>query len=379
MKIGLVFDDSLDRTDGVQQYIKTLGSYYAGLGHEVHYLVGQSTITEWDGGKVHSMSRNLTVNFNKNRLSTPLPSNKHHIKKLLVQEKFDVLHIQMPYSPYMAGRVIKLAPRTTAVVGTFHIIGADKLTNIANNLLGIWTGRQMRSFDALWSVSSGAQTFSKKYYGIDTTVLPNVIDTHRFMHAKPLFAEPDFKKIVFLGRFVERKGVRELVDTMNLLVNKHNAKHVHLYLGGDGPLRPYVEQVVRENNLQDHVKFLGFVDEKDKPGLLASADIAVFPSLYGESFGIVLLEAMASGAGVVIGGDNPGYQSVLGDWPETLVQPTDVEMFANQLEWLLKDGEVCKTLHGRQQKAVKQYDVKKVGDELLTAYEKVIAKRAAAV
>ncbi len=78
------------------------------------------------------------------------------------------------------------------------------------------------------------------------------------------------------------------------------------------------QNYVEQNNLRSSVKFLGFVNERDKPELLASAAIACFPSLGGESFGIVLIEAMAAGASVVLGGNNPGYTSVLGDRPESL-------------------------------------------------------------
>lgn len=377
MKIGLVFDDSLDRTDGVQQYVKTLGSFYSRQGHDVSYLVGETKLVAWDGGTVYSMSRNLAVNFNRNRLSTPLPASRQHVNAVLAAHDFDILHVQVPYSPFMAGRVIKAAGPRTAVAGTFHIIGADRLSNAANRLLGLWTGRQLKHFDALWSVSTGAQVFLQEYYGLQSKVMPNIIDAARYAHAVPLLTARHEQKIVFLGRFVERKGVRQLIEMMALLVHKHHMDHAKLYMGGDGPLRPYIENLVKEKRLGRHVEFLGFIDEKDKPGLLASAEIAVFPSLYGESFGIVLLEAMAAGAGVVIGGNNPGYSSVLGEWQEALVQPKDSEQFANQIKWLLEDEDVRRTLHRRQQHAVKQYDIQTVGPQLLNAYATMIANKQA--
>ena len=113
LKVGLVLDDSLDRNDGVQQYVRALGGWLADQGHTVHYLAGQSRA---DGKTVHSLSRNVNVRFNGNRLSMPLPANAGPIKALLAKEKYDVLHVQMPYSPLMAGKVISNAGPDTAAL-----------------------------------------------------------------------------------------------------------------------------------------------------------------------------------------------------------------------------------------------------------------------
>lgn len=104
MKIGFVLDDSLDKTDGVQQYIITLGSWLAKQGHNVHYLVGETHRD--DIPNIHSLSKNIAVRFNKNRMSMPLKADKSKIVKLLNDEQFDIIHVQMPYSPLMAGFVV---------------------------------------------------------------------------------------------------------------------------------------------------------------------------------------------------------------------------------------------------------------------------------
>ena len=103
MKICFVLDDGLDRPDGVQQYILTLGSWFARKGHEVHYMVGETE--RKDIPNIHIMTRNIRVRFNKNRLAMPLFASKKDIAELLVKEQFDVLHVQMPYSPQFAARV----------------------------------------------------------------------------------------------------------------------------------------------------------------------------------------------------------------------------------------------------------------------------------
>src|SRR5688572_33467442 len=129
LKVGLVLDGSLDKTDGVQQYVLILGKWLASEGHEVHYLVGETERT--DLPNIHSLTRNVSVRFNKNRMSTPLPANLRPIRRLLQQEQFDVLHVQVPYSPVLAGRIIKAADARTAVVGTFHILPHSKFVTLA--------------------------------------------------------------------------------------------------------------------------------------------------------------------------------------------------------------------------------------------------------
>jgi phosphatidylinositol alpha-mannosyltransferase len=98
---------------------------------------------------------------------------------------------------------------------------------------------------------------------------------------------------------------------------------------------------------------------------LASADIAVFPSTGGESFGIVLTEAMSAGAGVVLGGNNPGYASVLSDWPEALFDPDNTQEFSDKLELFLRDATLRRKIGVKQQQQVKGYDTNAIASRLL--------------
>src|SRR6266542_3842098 len=132
-KIAFVLDDSLDTPDGVQQYILTVGTWFAHLGHEVHYIVGETKRT--DVPNVHSIGRNVKARFNHNRMSIPLPVSKKVIHRLLAEQEFDVVHVQMPFSPMLGGRVVKAASPQTAVVGTFHIAPHSKLVYFGTLLL----------------------------------------------------------------------------------------------------------------------------------------------------------------------------------------------------------------------------------------------------
>jgi phosphatidylinositol alpha-mannosyltransferase len=374
LKIGFVFDDSLDKTDGVQQYVLALGNWLSSQGHEVHYLVGETK--RKDLPRVHSLSRNISVRFNGNRLSMPLPASKKAIQSLLTQEAFDILHIQVPFSPLMAGRVLAKATPTTAVIGTFHILPNSKFATLANRLLALWLQTSLKRFDKVVSVSSAAADFASRVYGIHSEVLPNVVDFSLFNQATAL---PEFNSntatILFLGRLVPRKGCQTLLEAVDILVNKRGLTDLRVLIGGKGPLMGDLKKYAAQHNLQAHVNFLGYVGETDKPRLYASADISVFPSSGGESFGIVLLEAMASGKAAVLAGNNPGYTSVLADKPELLFEATDAHALADKAETLLKDSTQRQALAAWGAEYTRYFDTSHVGAQLVDAYKQALRLR----
>lgn len=377
LKIGLVLDDSLDTTDGVQQYVLTLGDWLSRQGHEVHYLVGQTK--RQDIPHLHSMSRNIGVRFNGNRMTMPLPASKRKIRQLLAEEKFDVLHVQVPYSPFMAGRIIKAASKRTAVIGTFHILPVSPVVRLANRLLRLFVWRSFRRFDQIMSVSSAAQHFVKGMYRRDSVVVPNTAPLASFYNAK-LFSQYDaVHTIVFLGRLVERKGCLHLLRAVHSL---HEAgtlagENVKVIICGGGPLEAQLRQYTREHSLDQIVTFAGRVSEEDKPRYLASGDIVAFPSTGGESFGIVLLEAMAASRGVVLAGDNPGYASVMAPRPQALFNPKNVQAFATLLADMLEDKTARQQARIWQQQYVHQFDVAVVGARVVHEYAQALHKRQA--
>lgn len=361
LKIGFVLDDTLDTPDGVQQYVLTVGTWLTNQGHEVHYLVGESLRSDIDN--VHSMAKNIKVRFNKNRLSIPLPTNKQQIAKKLADLKLDILHVQMPYSPLFAGRVIAAAPKSTKVIGTFHIVPASWLHSAGARSLELLNRHTLRRFDTIISVSPAAANFAKTIFGIDSVVIPNAVSINAMQHAP---VHHNIPTIVFLGRLVERKGCQYLLKALIQLQKQYSGDY-QVEIAGKGPLRDKLLTYAMKHNIKN-VHFSGFVEESHKPTLLAGADIAVFPSTGGESFGIVLLEAMAAGARVVLGGNNVGYQSVLGEHPDLLVDVTDSHAFANRLQYFLehKGAREAAAIWAKQQ--IKQYDVAVVGKQLIALY-----------
>lgn len=365
LKIALVFDDSLDKPDGVQQYLLSLGAWLNAAGHEVHYLVGQTKRN--DIPRLHSLSHNLGVSFNGNQLSIPLPTSRRKLKALLIREMFDVLHVQMPYSPWLAHRIIIAAPSGTLIFGTFHIVAYSKLVQIATRGLAIWTSRSLRRFKRVVSVSSAAADYAFKTYAIQTDVLPNVIDYPRFNRATPFLPKAAANlRILFLGRLVDRKGCADLLAAIRLLQDQGQTGY-EVVICGKGPLQGQLSDYAIRHRLP--VTFTGFVSEADKPGYFASADIAVFPSRGGESFGIVLIEAMASGKAAVLAANNSGYSSVMKDRPELLVPVAEPAALAERIGFLLAHPEARAAAAKWGEQYSRQFDVSVVGARLLAEYQ----------
>lgn len=374
LKIGFVLDDSLDQTDGVQQYILTLGQRFKHLGHEVHFLVGHTSRN--DIANVHSLSKNLRVNFNHNSLSTPLPVPRSKIKRLLTDSKFDILHVQLPYSPLLAGRVINLAPASTLVVGTFHIYPYSVFVAKMTGVLAKIAKKSLRNIDLLLSVSKPARDFAFESIGMNSHVLPNVVNTRRFKGAKPLKSFDDGKiNIVYLGRLVARKGCFQFLKAITILHQRKQLAGTRVIIAGKGKLRLKIENYIKKYNLEDFVHVVGYVSEDIKPNLLASADITVFPSIGGESFGIVLIEAMASGRSVIIAGDNIGYASVLKSCKKQLIDPMKAKKFADRLFYFISNEKARQEAIERQSSQIGQYDVNLVGEKLLKYYQNALINK----
>ena len=373
MIIGFVLDDSLDKTDGVQQYVITLGQWFAKHDHEVHYLVGETKRN--DIPRVHSLSKNIQVHFNQNRMSTPIRTDTVKLKKLLNDVNFDILHIQMPFSPLMAGKIIKYAHKSTAIIGTFHIIPASFIEYAGGRLLRIVSRGSLKRFDKIYSVSNPAMRFAKRSLGVNSQVLPNTVDYSLFNNGKAIAKYEGKVNIVFLGRLVERKGCRQLLEAMEYIHSKHETHNIRVIICGKGPLESSLKNYVKEKKLGSFVKFVGYISEKDKPKYLATADIAVFPSTGGESFGIVLIEAMAAGAKVVLAGNNNGYISVMNGHADQIVNPNNIPSFSKVLWHFILNRNARLTSYKWQKEYVQKFDVKKVGSILIDNYTSAIAKR----
>lgn len=374
MKVGIIFDDTLDSNDGVQQYIKTLARWLIGKGHDVRFLVGESYDDSEFKDKLISLSvKNIKVRGNGNSTSLPVLPNIPKIIETIKKEKFDILHVQMPYSPTMAQIVMALSDLPT--VGTFHSLSGTQLVTLGYNLLSVIQQGSLDSIIHKITVSSAAQEFAREHFGIeDSVIIPNMLNLKEITKGKPLKKYQDGKfNIFFLGRLVERKGTKYLLKAYKKLIADTNNKNLRLIIAGKGHLESELKEFVRKNKLTN-VDFAGFIPEAQKADYYASADLCVFPAWTGESFGIVLIEAMAAGK-TIIAGLNDGYKSVLtGAGSLLLVDVHDTNLFAEKLNAMITYPELRKFYSEWAKQEVLKYDVEVVGKQILQLYQDALQK-----
>ncbi len=376
LNIGLVIDSSLDLTDGVQQYVLILGQWLSRQGHNVSYLSGETSPNSHPDRTVHSLAKNITVAGNKNKISIPLYAGKKDVESVLSDGDYDILHVQMPHHPLMAGRLVRQANQDTAIVGTFHIAPGSTLINLGTKILGVVSRRQLKRFDSMISVSEAARSFMSASFGLDSVVVPNVVDLAAYEGVKDsdMFDRSKFN-ILFLGRLVERKGAQHLLSAINILNQTADISNFKVHICGDGHLRKSLQKYVSDNGLDELVEFHGFIAEDMKPSYLQSAQLAVFPATTGESFGIVLIEAMAANSPAVLAGANPGYSTVMEGSSRQLFDPVNHKELAKLILSYSKD----KTLHSKatswQQQRIGEFDVGSVGPVLVDLYRASLSTR----
>ena len=422
LRVGLVIDDSLDRPDGVQQYVLTLGGWLESQGHQVHYLTASTTRT--DLTHLHNLGRTVGVKFNGNTLGTPLPVSRRVARRLLGELSLDVVHVQMPYSPLLAGRVIDAAAaQGTPVVGTFHIYPESWLVTTGARVLGWTQRRRLRKFLTVLAVSEAAESCAARAFKLNPQVVGNPVDTARFAAAADaaaaartelvesvasvsslrssatafvsettrervsrstrLSSEPvettdttKTARIVFLGRLVSRKGPRQLLEALGRIAIQNPERPWRAVIAGRGPLLDDLTALAVKLEIADRVEFPGFVDEADKAALLAGADVVALPSTGGESFGISVVEALAASTGVVLAGDNPGYRTVMRGLESQLIPPDDTSRFAAAIIDALDavaDPVQRKAITQAQRQAAQRFDIHCIGAQVTEVYRTAVS------
>jgi phosphatidylinositol alpha-mannosyltransferase len=311
---------SLTIPGGVQMQVIALARALRDLGHVVRILAPcdgpppEPSVTAL--GKSIPWATNGSV-----APIAPDPSAAVRTIRALRNEEFDVVHVHEPLVP---------GPSLTAVlfcdkpmVGTFHRAGASR----AYEFLSPITKRLGKRLATRVAVSEDALRTARDGIGGDFTVLFNGIDVERFANAQP--AATEGPTVLFFGRHEERKGLRVLLEAAALL-----PPDVTFWIVGQGP---HTDALKAKYAHDTRLHWLGRVGDEELAQRLAGADVYCAPGLFGESFGVVLLEAMAAGTAIVAS-DLPGYRAVARpDEDAILVPPEDVDGLAKALNELLDD------------------------------------------
>ena len=235
------------------------------------------------------------------------------MRDLLERERFDVLHLHEPFVPFLS--LFLLRESRSVNVATFHAYaGFSPSYELGSRVM---RGHASRLHGRI-AVSAAARHFIDRFFPGDYKVIPNGVDVPRFAGAVPLARWQDgTPNVLFVGRHEPRKGLLDLLKAHRIL--RRTGYENRLLVVGSGPQEREARRYVATRGLQA-VEFLGRVSDAEKAQLFRTADVFASPATGGESFGIVLLEAMAAGAPIVAS-DIHGYKGVVRRGREGLLVP----------------------------------------------------------
>jgi len=327
VRVGLVSPYSLSLPGGVQGQVLALARALRGLGHQVRVL-GPCDGAPPEVGIIPLGNSIPTAANGSMAPVAPDPSNALRTIHALRDEEFDVVHLHEPVAPGCT--VTALVCCSAPMVGTFHAAG----TSAAYRWLAPLTCWLAHRLTVRCAVSEDARDMAATHLGGEYAVLHNGIDVERFAKAAPCPTEGP--TVLFLSRHEQRKGLDVLIDALAALPS-----HARVWVASDGPDTARLRAAAAGD---ERVEWLGRIDDNEKLRRLRGADVLCAPSLRGESFGIVLLEAMAAGTPIVAS-DLPGYRQVVGAGgppggpmtPGLLVPPGDPVALGSALRLVLDD------------------------------------------
>lgn len=373
MKIGIVCPYSWDVPGGVQFHIRDLAEHLIRLGHEVSVLAPADDETPLPPYVV-SAGRAVPVPYNGSvaRLNFGFLS-AARVRRWLSEGAFDVIHIHEPASPSLG--LLTCWAAQGPIVATFHTSNPRSRAMIAAYPI---LQPALEKISARIAVSEYARRTLVEHLGGDAVVIPNGVDVDFFARAEP---RPEWQSspeagsaggrggtLGFIGRIDEpRKGLPVLMKALpKILAERPEAR---LLVAGRGDEDEAVESLPRE--LRDRVEFLGMISDEDKARLLRSVDVYVAPNTGGESFGIILVEAMSAGA-PVLASDLDAFAQVLDQGAAgELFGNEDADALAAGAVQLLGDPVRREKLRAHGSSHVRRFDWATVGSDILSVYETV--------
>jgi len=334
VKIGLVCPYIYPESGGVAQHVRFLYENLRLRGHDVRIITashGPQRASEGDILRI-GVGFSMPTNGSVGTL-TFSPRYLGQVRELLARERFDLLHFHEPFVPFLS--LFLLRESRSVNVATFHAYaGFSPSYELGSRVM---RGHATRLHGRI-AVSAAARHFIDRFFPGDYKVIPNGVDVPRFAAAVPLARWQDgTPNVLFVGRLEPRKGVLDLLKAHRIL-RKTGAGN-RLLIVGSGPQEREARRYVATRGLQE-VEFLGRVSDAEKAQLFRTVDVFASPATGGESFGIVLLEAMAAGAPIVAS-DIHGYKGVVRRGREgLLVPPHEPKELAKGIARLLGDPDL---------------------------------------
>lgn len=366
MKIGLVCPYSINKHGGVLEVVLALQSGLVKQGHKVKLITPMPRGSEKARHPRNVIFVGSSTDFRSPSHTTGQVSSvadNDTVDAMLAKEQFDILHFHEPWVPFLSRQLLQ---RSQAInIGTFHskipetIVSRTYIKVVTPYLKSV-----MKYLNVLTAVSESGAEYAATLTDLPITIIPNGIDLKKYKHKTVAKKEPG-QTVLYIGRLERRKGTKYLLQAFQLF--SQDNPDVKLLIAGDGPDREKLELLAEDLKLKN-VSFLGYVTEELKLQLLAEADLFCSPALFGESFGIVLLEAMATGT-VTVAGNNSGYSDLMqGLGAISIVNPEDTAEFARRLQLLLHEAQLRKLWQNWAAKYVKQFSNPIIVDQYEALY-----------
>ena len=366
LKVGIVSPYGYPHPGGVNEHVRFTYEAMTQMGHDVWIITSKYGRERESEGHVIRLGTGWAApaNGSVGRVTLGLRF-KHQAREVLEAQKFDVLHFHEPFVPFLSPTVLDQS-KDTVNVATFHAFGGFSPS--------YWIGRRFAGqlADKLHgriAVSGAARHFISRYFPGEYRIIPNGVDLERFANAEPYEALRDGTlNILFVGRFEERKGLIHLLRAYHRL-RKRKVDARLLVIGAGPKLREY-RRYVGLRGIRD-VEWLGRVSDDEKVRYFASADIFCAPNTGQESFGIVLLEAMAAGVPIVAS-DIHGFKRVVErNVQGILVEPKNPRAMAAALYTLARDPELRHEMGEAGRRRAPEFSWDRVTERIVDFYYEV--------
>jgi phosphatidylinositol alpha-mannosyltransferase len=361
LRIGLVCPYSLSIPGGVQSQVMGLARELRRRGHEARVL------GPCDGPPpasfVTPLGNSLPAAANGSIAPiAPDPSAVLRTLRVLNDEAFDVLHLHEPLAP--GPTVTSLVVHRAPTVGTFHAAG----TSASYRFLKGPMRRLITRINHKVVVSKDALALAQSHFGGEYEVLFNGVEIDYIMSVTPFERNGNGPPVIFFcGRHEHRKGLRVLVDALDRLDTPF-----HLWIASEGP---DTVELMRRTSGDDRVEWLGRITDDEKFSRLRAADVFCAPSLGGESFGVVLIEAMTAGTAVVASALD-GYRNVATDDVDSLlVPPGEPDALASALARAMSDRELTDRLRAAGTARADQFAMTALADRYVEIYDRLVEQR----
>lgn len=367
MRIGLVCPYSLDVAGGVQSHILDLAEYLLSEGHEINILAPAEVSANLPS-YVTCAGRSIAVPYNGSisRLTFGLRTFKL-VNKWIADGNFDVLHIHEPLAPSVS--LLALWAAKGPIVATFH---TSNQRSLAMRVALPMVRASLEKIDARIAVSGSAKQTIVEHLSKDAVLIPNGIWVKNYqsvVSSSRFVKEDGFFTIGFIGRVDEkRKGFSVLLDAWKLVLDVYpNTKF--FVAGKSEKIVDLLAQLPA--NFRDKVEYFGEVSSEEKVAFLKSLDLFVAPNIGGESFGIILLEAMAAQS-TILASDLDAFSELLGKGEYgCLFENNSFSSCAEKIVDLLGNVSKRSALEEAAKKIVVNYDWSKVGSDIVSVYETV--------